>query len=265
MTATATATATAKRGAGRATMAATLAVMAGALVLGRSSPARAQAYTVDEARSFRSPQHFAFEFRMGPYRPDIDSEFSSGRKPYETFFHGRHLMTQIELDWQFFHRYGSLAVGAGVGYFSTTANNPSVKTTGLTADTSNLRLIPFSLSLVYRYDYLFQDRQIPLVPYAKAGFDYSLWRVLDANGEVATDALGGQGAGGVLGWHAAVGVSLVLDFIDPDAARSFDDELGVNHTHLFFEFSHADISGLGEPNKIHLGDTTWSLGILFEF
>jgi len=41
--------------------------------------------------------------------------------------------------------------------------------------------------------------------------------------------------------------------------------VGVNHTHLFFEFSHADISGLGQPNKIHLGDTTWSLGLLFEF
>ena len=256
---------TARRAGKRMTGVAAAVLVAGAFIAGRSSLAAAQSFTPEEARQFRSPQHFAFELRFGPYRPDIDSEFSSGRTPYASFFHGRHLMTQIEFDWQFFRRYGSLAAGLGVGYFTTTGNNPSVKTVGLSADTSNLRLIPFSLSLVYRFDYLFQERQIPLVPYAKAGFDYSLWRILDANGEVATDPLGGSGAGGVFGWHAAVGLSLVLDFIDPDAARSFDDELGVNHTHLFFEFSHADISGLGESNKIHLGDTTWSLGILFEF
>lgn len=246
----------------------TLAVTLFAVAIGvgaRATPARAQAFTPEEARQFRSPQHFAFELKFGPYRPDIDSEFSSGRKPYDSFFHGRHLLSQLEFDWQFFRRYGSLAAGVGVGYFSTTGANPAVNTTGLTADTSNLRIIPFSLSLVYRLDYFFQERQIPLVPYGKIGFDYALWRVLDANDNVASDTLGGHGSGGVRGWHAAAGLSVVLDFIDPDGARAFDDEMGVNHTHLFFEFSHSDISGLGQPNKIHLGDTTWSLGLLFEF
>jgi hypothetical protein len=221
----------------------------------------------DEAKQYRSPQNFAFELRFGPYTPNIDSEFSApGRTPYKTFFGGGgRLMSQIEFDWQILHRVGSLALGAGVGYFSATGNSPAANGSGLTADTSNLQIIPFSLTAVYRFDYLFQQRQIPVVPYGKFGFDYDLWRIDDANGEVATDARGGRARGGVFGWHTAVGLALVLDFIDPDSARSFDDELGVNHTSIFVELSHADISGLGEPNKIHLGDTTWSAGILFEF
>ena len=231
----------------------------------RPSLAVAQPMLPDEAKKYRSPQNFAFELRFGPYRPDIDSEFSNGRTPYKDFFGGRKLMSQIELDYQFFHRVGSLAVGAGVGYFSATAHSPASDGSGSTADTSNLQIIPFSLSAVYRFDYLYERRQVPLVPYGKLGLDYGLWRVNDGNDQIAVDARGGHARGGVLGWHAAAGLSLVLDFLDPDAARAFDDELGVNHTHLFVEFSHADISGLGEANKIHLGDTTWSLGILFEF
>ncbi|HEX3694563.1 MAG TPA: MXAN_2562 family outer membrane beta-barrel protein [Polyangia bacterium] len=229
--------------------------------------ALAQPMLPDEAKQYRSSQNFAFEVRFGPYTPDIDSEFSTpGRTPYKTFFgSGSRLMSQIEFDWQILHRVGSLAVGAGVGYFSATADSPAANGSGLTADTSNLQIIPFSLSAVYRFDYLFQERQIPVVPYGKFGFDYDLWRIDDANGQIATDARGGHARGGVFGWHVAAGLALVLDFIDPDAARSFDDELGVNHTSIFVEFSHADISGLGEPNKIHLGDTTWAAGILFEF
>jgi hypothetical protein len=39
----------------------------------------------------------------------------------------------------------------------------------------------------------------------------------------------------------------------------------VNHTALTFEFYHADISGLGEANRLHVGDTNWTLGLLLEF
>ena len=77
--------------------------------------------------------------------------------------------------------------------------------------------------------------------------------------------MGGRGRGGTLGWHAAAGLALVLDFLDPEAARDFDDEMGVNHTALVFEYTHADISGLGRSDRLHVGDTTWSLGLMFEF
>ena len=62
-----------------------------------------------------------------------------------------------------------------------------------------------------------------------------------------------------------MGLALVLDFLDPEAARDFDADLGVNHTSLTFEYRHADISGLGEANRLHVGDNNWSLGLMFQF
>ena len=62
-----------------------------------------------------------------------------------------------------------------------------------------------------------------------------------------------------------MGVSLILDFFDRNGANQFDQELGVNHTHLFFEYGHIDASGLGQSNRLHVGDTTWTAGLMFEF
>lgn len=239
--------------------------------------ARAQTFS-DEAsivegdHPFRSPQRFAFEVRFGPYRPDIDSEFKSvdgapAFHPYQDYFGSGHdLMTQIELDYQFWHRFGSLAAGLGLGYFSVTGTAPVASGTGLlSGDQSQLKIIPVNLSAVYRFDYLLETHGIPLVPYGKLGLDWDYWQNTDGNNNIATDGHGGTGRGGTLGWHVGVGMAFVLDFLDPDAAHDFDLDLGVNHTAITFEFFHSDISGLGESNRLHLGDTDWTLGLLLEF
>jgi len=57
----------------------------------------------------------------------------------------------------------------------------------------------------------------------------------------------------------------VLDFVDPEAARSFDADMGVNHTSLVFQVTRSDISGLGQSGRMHIGDTNWSLGLMFQF
>jgi hypothetical protein len=77
--------------------------------------------------------------------------------------------------------------------------------------------------------------------------------------------MGNSARGATLGWHAAAGLAFVIDWLDPDAARDFDADLGVNHTALTFEYTYADISGLGQAGRLHVGDTTWSLGLLLEF
>jgi hypothetical protein len=244
-------------------------------LLALATPARAQDAIEEEApqalHRFRSPQHFAFELRFGPYRPAVDSEFDQGgtqvRRPYHDYFgDSSHLMSQIEFDWQLIHRFGSLGVGTSLGYFSVSGTSPLANGTGtLSGDRSTLKVIPLALSAVYRFDYFLQMRDFPLVPYGKLGLDYAYWQITDGNDEIAHDGLGGNGRGGTTGWHAAAGLELVLDFFDPEAARDFDTDLGVNHTSLVLEFSHADISGLGRAGRLHVGDTTWSLGLLLEF
>jgi hypothetical protein len=248
------------------------------LVLGLSGAAHAQSDILTSAPSeeplghrFRSPQHFAVEVKFGPYRPDVDSEFDRGgtevRTPYKDYFgNGRHLFSALEFDWQIFHKFGSVGAGVGVGYFSVTGTAPIANGTGLpSGDTSNFKVIPFSFSLIYRFDHFLEERDIPFVPFGKLGLDWAYWQITDGNGEIAQDSMGGTGRGGTLGWHASAGLALVLDWLDPEAARDFDADLGVNHTALAFEFMHADISGLGRSGRLHVGDTTWTLGLLLEF
>jgi hypothetical protein len=245
--------------------------------MGVSTPARAQNILEAEPTDrpygdrYRSPQYFAFELKFGPYRPNVDSEFDRNgvevRTPYKDYFgNGNHLLTQIELDWQVFRGFGSIAIGASVGYFSVTGTAPLGTNTGLpSGDTSNFRVIPTSLSAVYRFDRLLEARNIPLVPYGKLGLDYAFWQITDGNGEIAHDAMGNAGSGGTRGWHASAGLAIVLDFLDPEAARDFDADLGVNHTALTIDYTYANISGLGQANRLHVGDTTWAIGLLLEF
>ena len=175
------------------------------------------------------------------------------------------LLTQVELDYQIIRHVGTAGVGLGVGYFSASGHNRLESTGEPSSDTSTLKLIPFSLSAVYRFDLPLERWKVPLVPYGKLGLDYVVWSITNGNGDVPQDGIGGTGRGGTWGWHAAVGLSLVLDVFDPVTARQFDSDMGVNHTHLFAELGHWDVSGLGAANKLHVGDTTWVGGLLFEF
>jgi hypothetical protein len=248
------------------------------LALAWTGSARAQSDILERepteelpGQRFRSPQRFAVEVKFGPYRPDVDSEFpQSGpnmRTPYKDYYgNGRHLFSALELDYQILHLFGSLGIGAGVGYFSVTGTAPVGNGSGLpSGDTSGFTVVPVSLSAVYRFDHFLETRNVPLVPFGKLGLDWAYWQITDGNGEIAHDAMGNTGRGGTLGWHASAGLALVLDWLDPEAARDFDADIGVNHTALAFEYTHADISGLGRSGRLHVGDTTWTLGLLLEF
>jgi hypothetical protein len=233
---------------------------------------------VDQPESYRTPREWAFEARFGPYRPNVDSEFSSSAvaPPYQAVFGGkRHLMSQLELDWQFFQAFGSLAAGVVIGYYNESAKafkaNPTggcvLDSTGAcvrSGDTTTLRLIPMAALLVYRWDVAAVQWKIPLVPYGKLGLNYTLWQINDGNGNVP-DYKSGHGSGGTAGWQAAAGVALQLDFLDPDATRSLDMETGINHSYAFFEWNRVDATGLGMSNKLHVGDSRWVVGLMFEF
>jgi len=229
--------------------------------------------TDNERKSYRSSQSFGLSLHFGPYRPDIDGELKNGgangnesRTPYADFFGGRKLLGSMSLEWQFLRRFGTLAVGGAVGYFSATGSNPLTNHSGQeSADESRLRLVPLAAELIYRFDVTNERYHVPLVPYVKGGLDYVIWAVNDSNGQIVSDGAGGKARGGTLGYHGTIGLSLVLDFMDPDAAREFDADSGINHTHLFFEYTSATVNGLGQAHKLHVGDNTWNLGLLFEF
>lgn len=253
-----------------------------AAVVATAAPVTARAQPLDEPLApqigeeaealpgrehFRSPQHFAAELRFGPFLPNVDGEFDGSFHPYRDYFgDSQKLLSQFEFEYEILHRFGTVAVGVGVGYFNVSANSPVADGTGApSGDSSSLSLIPGSVSAIYRFDYFLEERRFPLVPFGKLGLDYTYWRITDGNDEIATDSLGGHGRGGTMGWHAALGLQLVLDFFDWESARSFDADMGVNHTSLVFQYTYADISGLGRSGQLHVGDANWSLGIMFQF
>ncbi len=230
----------------------------------------------DESEGWNgTPRNFAIEARFGLYTPNVDSEIGGGTGPHAFIFgDSRRPMWQLEFDWQVLQVFGTLAVGASVGYFKenakaceleTLADDPSQPMSCTrSGDNTSLRLIPFAALLVYRFDVLAQHWKIPIAPYGKVGLNYTLWKVTDGNGHTPSVG-GGRGAGGTLGWQAAVGIAFLLDFLDPAAARGFDADAGVNHTYAFFELTTIQASGLGRKNALHVGDNTWFAGLLFEF
>ncbi len=251
-----------------------VAVGMGALAAATPRQARAQVIRRQE-NAFASPKRFALELRFGPYGPDVDAEFGGSKTPYRQYFgKKRPLMTQLELDYQIFNGFGSVGIGASVGYFRQKAKAP-FEVAGQapdfdirSGDETQLSLYPTALVLVYRADQLWRMLGIPLVPYGKLGLNYTFWTIYDGNDQVArgeSTGRSGRGRGGTRGWQGALGLSLVLDFIDRGSARELDSETGVNHTHVFFEWAKYSVSGLGQSNRLNVGDSTWVMGLMFEF
>jgi hypothetical protein len=225
-----------------------------------------------------SDRDFALEIRFGLYTPNVDSEFKGDAARPNALLFGdmRRPMWQVEFDWEILQVFGTLAVGASVGYWKENAracyrepieasNWKTCIQKDRSGDNTSLRLIPFAALLVYRMDEAAIRWGIPIVPYGKIGLNYTIWTVNNGDGRVPESPKGGRGQGGTPGWQAAVGLALQLDFIDPAAAREFDSESGINHTYAFFEVDHVDGSGLYRSDVLHVGDNTWFAGLMFEF
>jgi hypothetical protein len=237
-------------------------------------------------QTYESSQWFAFELKFGSYVPDIDSSAGlNGNTPFRDLFTNQfdtpkhkpkgQLLTQVEFDYQFLHKHGSLGVGATLGFYNRFTHSfafddasgmvscmvPNCTRSG---DVTNLYILPLSLLAVYRWDWLALRYHVPLVPYFKIGIAYYIWWI--TNGSGSTSGFGKDAAfGGSFGWVLHPGLSFLLDVIDPAAARTMDAETGINHTYLFIELNYANVNGFGAGNKMDLSDVTYNAGLSFEF
>ena len=242
----------------------------------------ARAFAVDEStifetrkRNYESPQNFAFELRMGPYIPDIDSDPALGGKqiwhqvfgnPYQSVFGtSQRLLVAAELDWQVLKipHFGNLGPGVSFGYTSMSAPALRSDTKTPSAEDTSLDVYPMYAVAVMRFDMLDRDLHIPLVPYAKAGMGLAFWR---ASNDVGTSSANGiEGKGHTFGYHVAGGVSLDLNAFDRLAARSFDEAMGVNHTYIYGEWMFMALDGIGQTDALRVGSSTWVAGLSFDF
>jgi hypothetical protein len=235
---------------------------------------------------YESSQWFAFELKFGSYVPSIDNSAGlNGATPFRDLFTNQfdmpkhkpdgRLLTQVEFDFQFLHKHGSLGIGATLGFYNRSTHSFQYSdANGMVAcqvpmctrsgDVTNLYIMPLSLLAVYRWDWLALKYKVPLVPYVKIGLAYYIWWI--TNGSGSTSQFGKEsGYGGSFGFVVHPGLAFLLDVIDPPAARTMDAELGINHTYLFFEMNYANVNGFGASNKLDLSDLTYNTGLAFEF
>lgn len=226
-------------------------VVATALVAVRA-PARAQDFDdlLVERRQIESPERFALELRIGPYTPDMGTNAAFT----DTFGDATGPLLAAEIDVLVWHipYVGPIGIGAGFGYVGYSASAFSMGTNTRVTETTDLSLYPLSLLGVLRVDVLSRQLHIPFVFTGKLGVDYVLW----SSDKGSTS----QGSGGSFGLRWGLQVAFELDFFDRRAARSLDEEWGINHSWLFFE-------GYGSmaDSSLPVGDTTWAAGLGFTF
>jgi hypothetical protein len=230
--------------------------LAAALVaLALAAPAGAK----DGEASFGS-----LEFQMGQYRPRIDSEFGpapGAARPWQTSFGGsRRLMFKLHAGKALFSGYGTLEVGAGVGFMS--ASGHALQSDGVTPslEQTGFLLVPLAVDLTYRADLVWEWFGVPLVPFGRVALLRDQWWATGPGGKTSR-------SGATNGWGWGGGLALVLDFIDPVLAREFERDSGITHSMLTVEVGTNHLNDFGSRRSWDLSNDKMSLnfGFLFAF
>lgn len=218
------------------------------------APAGVRAQLDDDAptvRDFESPERFAFEFRIGPYDPDMGENDA-----FQTFFtddNGPLLGLELDVIAYRIPDVLYLLGGGGIGWMNFEGRTLSASGERATEETS-LEIVPLNLLGVIRIDALPRQLSVPLIVTGKLGYQWARW---------STES-GGQDdeSGWSVGLLWAVQLGLDLDTFDPSAARSMDEEWGINHSFLFFELFGFNPS----DDSLDIGDElAWTAGLGFMF
>ncbi len=260
----------------------------GLAALAAAPAASSQTLTLGEDTGrdpYETPQNFSLELRFSPWQPDVDSEFGGRAHPFRDYFGGTdengqlrvtdHLLGGLQFDWQALRVASIFSLGLGVSasYSNFAANAPITASGQRSGQESTLHVVPMAALAVLRFDLLARRTVVPLVFYGKAGVAVTHWWI-DAGDDYArrnaaspaapdnTADFGRSARGFSYGWQVAAGAMLRLDFLEPRVQRSWDMEMGVNHSYVFAEYTM--VSDWQRP-QLHLGSKHWTFGVAFEF
>lgn len=224
-----------------------------ALWIGLAAAGTASAQMVDDyippETDVSSPENFALEIRVGPYNPAVDTaaferSFGNDSGP---FVGGELDYIPFEID-EIVH----FGVGFGFGWAAYQGNTClDIRCQERASEDTTLTLFPLSAMAVARLTVLPEKLSIPLVFAGKLGYETVRWK---ASSGGATEASGWSHG---IRWGAQV--ALQLDFLEPRHARQLDEEWGINHSMLFFEYYGSEAEG----DSLPVGDTTFAVGLGF--
>lgn len=229
-----------------------------------SAPAFAQ-WTDTPAEVFSpSPRYGSFELRTGPYLPNVDSEPGLTGAPFASTFKSKSAMLwRAEVDVDLLDVFGRLGVGGSVGWAGFSGKARLADGTEAN-DTTSFSVVPLTLLVYYRADFVNTLWGIPLVPYVKAGYGFVNWSTkLEGKQSVAPGPDGSErrGGGWARGLELSAGLQLVLDWIEPEQVAELDQSFGINSTSIFFDATWTKWKG----HALLLEDTVFSGGLLLAF
>ncbi|MCX7944437.1 MAG: fibronectin type III domain-containing protein [Deltaproteobacteria bacterium] len=202
-----------------------------------------------------SEKTYGVSLNIGDYKPsEIDNEEGLATKPYKDIFNDKsELMVKLGFDYKLFQGFGTLSIGSMCGFWQVLGKgiyNLSNGTVEKSRDTTVFNILPLELNLIYRFDYYMTFANIPFVPYLKGGLDYYVYWITDSKGDISRYEGEGnkryEALGGKTGYHYALGLMFLLDWIDRETASDFDMEFGVNNSFIFIEYYESKIDDLGE-------------------
>jgi len=213
------------------------------------------------AANIGSPQYFAFELRFGPYWPKVDSDPGLKGTPYKDIF-GTSPQFYFGLEADFLPLripyVGLFGPGLGWGYTSRSAKAKFVSNMEDSGQNTSLSIMPMYVAAVLRADELMRRTGVPLVPYAKFGLGFALWKTTEGPSK-STYVEGNTrytGASNSIGLQFALGGMLSLNFIDPRSAARLDESTGVNHIYVFGEWMNSALNNFGSRPALRVGTST---------
>jgi hypothetical protein len=191
-----------------------------------------------------SPMWMGLEIRVGPYRPGPTNAFQ------RTFLNDRGWMLNVEFDVTLYHipYVGQLNGGFNWGWSDYDAHALQANGTRVDAKTE-FTVFPLALMGILRVDALARHTVVPLTFAGKVGYELVRWKA-------ATEGFkDGNGLNQGLRWGAQA--AFELDWFDRGTARRMDEDWGVNHTYLLFEWYESQTKGTG--------DSTFTFGLGAQF
>lgn len=215
-------------------------------------------------QEYRGQVGVGIELKAGPYLPALAEGASNGGLQTWDDIYGSdrdRVLINLGLEVQLFRsHYGTIAVGGTIGYVAWSSPVPREAVGTLepgVAGETTFTMIPMTLTLGYRFDYLMQRTVVPVAPYVRGGLAYNVWF-----NDTAFEGQDGK-SGGRLGLVGSVGLAFPLNVINRKGASNLESSFGIRTTYVFAEGQLSWIDGFGDGN-LDLSELTWFAGLMVE-
>jgi hypothetical protein len=228
-----------------------LLLCAASIALPAATFAQSDANLIPAAKKFSSPERFIVELRGGPFSATLDEN-----QAYDRYFgrdSGPFFGVQLSYIGYRIPDIMYVTVGGDFGWTHLSGSAVSASTGQTVDEKTTLTIFPLSAVASLRVDALARLLKLPFIFTGKVGWEWAHWDTETGNRNDAS----GWSLGPMLGAQLA----LDLDIFDNSAARSMDEEWGINHSFLFFEV----YDFFPTSKSLPVGGANWLLGLGFNF